>query len=166
MKLNDTVKKQVTIVDEVPSPFRVNNKEKRNNVFSQIHVQIPYQKKNKDDESILSDEEDPYSCTPRKEKPSNLSILREESIKIMRQNDNLDLDKYKKYIGEFYKFSGDLFEFDSNIFQSKKKDPSEVLESKMRRSLENEYNLTTKELSRKGKNPNSISPERVRKILN
>lgn len=56
----------------------------------------------------------------------------------MRQNDNLDLNGYKQYIGEFYRFSGDLFEFDSNIFQNKKRDPSEVLEMKMRRSLHNE----------------------------
>lgn len=36
---------------------------------------------------------------------------------------------------------------------------------KLRRSLENEYNLTTKELCRK-QNTGSISPERIRRILN
>ena len=46
---------------------------------------------------MLSDEEieSPFKVSNAKEKQSQLSILREESIKILRQNDNLDLDKYK-----------------------------------------------------------------------
>jgi hypothetical protein len=55
---------------------------------------MPYQRGGLD-ENILSDQEDPYDINKKPEKPSNLSILREESIKILRQNDNLDLDKYK-----------------------------------------------------------------------
>lgn len=49
---------------------------------------------------------------------------------------------------EFYKFSGDLFEFDHTIFQKKVRDPQEILESKLRRSSANEYELTEKQLSR------------------
>ena len=65
--------------------------------------------------------------------------MREESLHIMKENDNLDLDTYKQYMDEFYKFSGDLFEFDHTIFQSKKRDPQEVQDSKLRRSQANEY---------------------------
>jgi hypothetical protein len=47
---------------------------------------------------------------------SSLSAVREESMAILKENDNLDLDTYKQYMHEFYKFSGDLFEFDHTIF--------------------------------------------------
>ena len=128
---------------------------------------MPYRRnKSRVDENILSDEEfeNPLEVSNKQEKPSQLSILREESIKILRQNDNLDLDKYKQYIGEFYAYSGDIFEHDSNIFQAKKKDPTEILEMKLRRSLNNENDLVTRELGRK--DARSISPEKIRNILN
>lgn len=34
----------------------------------------------------------------------------ESAIKAIRENDNLDLDKYKPFIWEFYNFSDDWFE--------------------------------------------------------
>ena len=68
---------------------------------------------------------------------------------ILKENDNLDLDTYKQYMHEFYKFSGDLFEFDHTIFQSKVRDPQEILDNKLRRSSLNEYELTEKQLARK-----------------
>jgi hypothetical protein len=96
--------------------------------------------------------------------------VREESLAILKENDNLDLDTYKQYMHEFYKFSGDLFEFDHTIFQTKVRDPLEILDNKLRRSSLNEYELTEKQLSRKtagdaGNSRGASSPERVRSIL-
>ena len=86
---------------------------------------------------------------------------------ILKENDNLDLDTYKQYMHEFYKFSGDLFEFDHTIFQSKVRDPQEILDNKLRRSSLNEYELTEKQLARKGDGGTrgASSPEMVRNIL-
>ena len=85
-------------------------------------------------------------------------------MKILRENDNLDLNTYKPFMQEFYKFSGDMFEFESNIFQAKKKDPTQVKEDTLRRSLKNEYRLAEKEL--KIAEGGAPSPERINKLLN
>ncbi len=45
------------------------------------------------------------------------SFMRQQSVKILRQNDNLDLSSYKPFIQDFYRFAGHLFDFDSNIFK-------------------------------------------------
>ena len=89
--------------------------------------------------------------------------MREESVKILRENDNLDLNTYKPFMQEFYRFSGDMFDFESNIFQAKKKDPTQILEDKMRRSLKNEYKLAEKDL--KILEGGAPSPERINKLL-
>tara|TARA_B110000305_G_C19357416_1_gene597619 strand:+ start:417 stop:743 length:327 start_codon:yes stop_codon:yes gene_type:complete len=89
--------------------------------------------------------------------------MREESVKILRENDNLDLNTYKPFMQEFYKFSGDMFDFESNIFQAKKKDPTQVKEDTLRRSLKNEYRLAEKEL--KIAEGGAPSPERINKLL-
>ena len=105
-------------------------------------------------------------CTPslnQKLKKSALSLMREESVKILRENDNLDLNTYKPFMQEFYKFSGDMFDFESNIFQAKKKDPTQMLEANLRRSLKNEYRLAEKDL--KFQEGGAPSPERINKLL-
>lgn len=89
--------------------------------------------------------------------------MREESVKILRENDNLDLSTYKPFMQEFYKFSGDMFDFESNIFQQKKKDPTQLLEANLRRSLKNEYRLVEKD--HKFQENGAPSPERINKLL-
>ena len=92
-------------------------------------MNVPYKPRGRSngDESILSDEEGENDYTRDKDdrgrrsnliykERSSLSVMREESLHIMKENDNLDLDTYKQYMDEFYKFSGDLFEFDHTIF--------------------------------------------------
>ena len=59
-------------------------------------------------------------CTPAlnaQVKKNLSSLMREESVKILRENDNLDLRTYKPFIKEFYRYSGDMFEHDDHIFK-------------------------------------------------
>ena len=64
-------------------------------------------------------------------------MMRNESVKIIRKNDNLDLSSYKPFIHDFHRYSGHLFENDQNIFKeqprassneanNKKQDPDHV----------------------------------------
>ena len=48
-------------------------------------------------------------------------------MRILKQNENLDLDKYKPFLHDFTKYSGDMFEFDTNIFPVKTRDAAEVM---------------------------------------
>ena len=79
--------------------------------------------------------------------------MREESMKIMKKNDNLDLDNYKQYMSDFQKFSGNLFDHDSNIFKVEQKDPTEILEMKMKRSIKNESQLIQKDYGKRALSP-------------
>ena len=59
-------------------------------------------------------------CTPSQTamvKKNVTSLMREESVKILRENNNLDLRTYKPFIKEFYRYSGDMFVHDDNIFK-------------------------------------------------
>ena len=151
--------------------------EHRNSIRGKVLVNIPYKSRGRGvsyDDNILSDEDNDYTkdkdergrrSDQKYRERSSLSAVREESMQILRENDNLDLDTYKQYMNEFYKFSGDLFEFDHTIFQKKVRDPQEVIENRLRRSSANEYELTEKQLTRDAANKGSSSPERILGIL-
>ena len=79
----------------------------------------------------------------------------------MKNNNNLDLESYKPFIQDFHKYSGELFDFEQNIFPQKFKDPQDVMESKMRRSIKNEYDITEKHLKISEGQEADVSPERV-----
>lgn len=87
--------------------------------------------------------------------------MREESVKILRRNDNLDLKTYKRYIKEFYRYSGDLFEFDDNIFKGVVRDPSEVAEEKLKRSFKNEIRHISNDPKLAKEGESGPSPERI-----
>ena len=58
-------------------------------------------------------------CTPNlniKLKKTDMTLMREESVRVLRENDNLDLNTYKPFMQEFYRFSGDMFDHESMIF--------------------------------------------------
>ena len=42
--------------------------------------------------------------------------MKEESKKILKEHDNLDLDKYKQFQQEFQKYNNEMFE--NNIFNN------------------------------------------------
>ena len=66
-----------------------------------------------------------------------MNHLRKESVKILKEHNNLDLDTYKPFMHEFQKFSGDIFDFENNIFQTKKTEKEPV--NRLKRSTQNEY---------------------------
>ena len=99
-------------------------------------------------ENMKKDENFVDPCTPSQNalfKKNVASLMREESVKILRENDNLDLKTYKPFIKEFYRNSGHMFEFDDNIFKGVIKDQNEVAEEKLKRSLKNEYRSVSKD---------------------
>ena len=91
--------------------------------------------------------------------------MREESVKILRENDNLDLKTYKPFIKEFYRNSGHMFEFDDNIFKGVIKDQNEVAEEKLKRSLKNEYRSVSKDPKLGKDGLSGPSPERIQNIM-
>jgi len=46
-------------------------------------------------------------------------MIKDASIKIIRNMNNLDLDNYDKYINDFHRFSSDMFEHGDAIFPRK-----------------------------------------------
>lgn len=91
--------------------------------------------------------------------------MREESVKILRENNNLDLKTYKPFIKEFYRYSGDMFEFDDNIFKGVVKDPIEVAEEKLKRSLKNEQRHVSNDPKLAKEGESGPSPERINNIM-
>ena len=74
-----------------------------------------------------------------------MSLSRQASILIMKENQNLDLNEYNPFLNEFQKYSANLFDFgDNNIFKPKEKTNDEILKEKLQRSTQNEYKLTEK----------------------
>lgn len=89
-----------------------------------------------------------------------LSLSREASLMILKENDNLDLEKYEPFMNEFQKYSSNLFDFgDNNIFGVQAKTQEEITKAKLKLSTKQEYEKTEKMLRMKGEA--EVSPERV-----
>ena len=92
-------------------------------------------------------------------------MIRDSSIKIIKNYNNLDLDVYDKHITDFQRYSGEIFEHDDNIFPPMKVDPVDAAQAKLQRSLANEYQIIEKFLKGiEGENAN-ITPNRINKLL-
>ena len=87
---------------------------------------------------------------PKKNKSNaNLSIMREMSTQILKENDNLDLSTYKPFMNEFYKYSSDIFDFEENIFTSNKKAAIDaLLASNVKRTTDAEVKTIEKLIRR------------------
>ena len=79
----------------------------------------------------------------------------------MKQNNNLDLNDYDQFLGEFQKFSSTMFDFgDNSVFKQAEKSNEEKLNDMLKRSTHSEYDKTEKKLKAKLK-ITEISPDRV-----
>ena len=94
-----------------------------------------------------------------------LSLCKQASKHIMKQNNNLDLNDYDQFLGEFQKFSSTMFDFgDNSVFKQAEKSNEEKLADKLKRSTNSEYEKTEKKLKVKFA-MNDISPERVQQAM-
>ena len=83
----------------------------------------------------------------------------------MKQNNNLDLNDYDQFLGEFQKFSSTMFDFgDNSVFKQNEKSNEEKLADKLKRCTKTEYENTEKKLKVKFA-MNDISPERVQQAM-
>lgn len=90
-----------------------------------------------------------------------LSLCKQASKYIMKQNNNLDLNDYDQFLNEFQKFSSTMFDFgDNSVFKQAEKSNEEKLNDKLKRSTHSEYEKTEKKLKVKF-NMTEVSPERV-----
>lgn len=113
------------------------------------------------DESPLRTNEVPMQLS----RAQLLTLSRQASMLIMKENNNLDLNNYNPFLNEFQKYSSNLFDFgDNNIFKPKEKSHEEIQKERLMRSTQNEYNKTAKQLRMKLKDE-EISPERVEQIM-
>ena len=92
-----------------------------------------------------------------------MNHLRKESVKVLKDHNNLDLETYKPFMNDFHRFLGELFDFENNIFQTKKTDMDSV--SRLKRCSKNEYKYQESALKVKEGDNTDLSPERINKIL-
>lgn len=76
-----------------------------------------------------------------------LSLCKQASKYIMKHHNNLDLSDYNQYLGEFQKYSSNMFDFgDSSVFKVAEKSNEEKLNEKLKRSTNNEYEKTERQM--------------------
>jgi len=92
-------------------------------------------------------------------------MMRDASISIIRNSNNLELHNYDKYISDFHRFSSEIFDHSDHIFPPKRIEPAEVLRLKMFRSEANEYAITKNYLKLSEGEKANLSPDRINKIL-
>ena len=76
-----------------------------------------------------------------------INLSRQASKLIMKENQNLDLSKYNKFLSEFQQYSANLFDFGDNmLFKPQEKTTDEIIKEKLQRSTKNEYIKTENQL--------------------
>lgn len=78
----------------------------------------------------------------RRSRSPDKHIKKTDSLRILKDNDNLDLSSYKPYIKDFSNFSSHLFDFgEASIFKIAEKNKNEVPDSSPKRTTKREYDL-------------------------
>jgi len=68
-----------------------------------------------------------------------LSLCKQASKYILKKHNNLDLNDYNQFLGEFQKYSSNMFDFgDNSVFKVAEKSNEEKLNEKLKRSTNNE----------------------------
>lgn len=177
------LKKTVTIVEQAKDP-EAKRKESTNmadidlgavmSMKTKMHVQIPFKHSiNNEDLLIDSSRDKPKfdvkkivtAIQPMQKRSQSIQLQKQQSVQILRQHKNLNLDTYKPFIKDFHHFSNGFYQYESNIFQPMVKDSSEVLKAQLQRSEEKEFSIVVNNIKQKEGKAADLSPLRMQKIL-
>ena len=69
-----------------------------------------------------------------------IQSMKDNSLKILKEHDNLNLDKYKKHQNEFQKYNNEMFNV--NVFNSHSAHHDHDHQHKVKRNTKREYEVT------------------------